>query len=194
MKFELLADLDDQPNEATIQFDACEELRAVNLRGTGFAARDVEVRTLTAKVGGVVPTAEINVSSLAGFLLAIPQLPGADASRKTGTTSPLSCCTTIAVVPPRQQMPCGRPSRRTSTGRFAHRSTTCSRTSLARVIRAGNQPSHMPHGHTEVIGDLMDVQQPRQLDRAGAPWRPSRFRRVRSNCGWMAIGVPRPTR
>ncbi len=70
VKFELLADLDDQPNEATVQFDACESLGAVNLRGTGFAARDVEVRTLTANVGGVVLTAEINVSGLAGFLLA----------------------------------------------------------------------------------------------------------------------------
>ncbi len=28
----------------------------------------------------------------------------------------------------------------------------------------GNQPSHMPDAHSEVIGDLMDVQQPRQLD------------------------------
>jgi hypothetical protein len=70
VKFELLADLDDQPNEATLEFAACEKLGAVNLRGTGFAARDVQVRTLTAKVGGVVLTAEINVSGLAGFLLA----------------------------------------------------------------------------------------------------------------------------
>lgn len=70
VKFELLADLDDQPNEATVQFDACDNLGAVNLRGTGFAARDVEVRTLTAKVGGVALTAEVNVSGLAGFLLA----------------------------------------------------------------------------------------------------------------------------
>jgi hypothetical protein len=69
-KFELLADLDDQPNEAIVRFNACENLGAVNLRGTGFAARDVHVRTLTAKVGGDVLTAEINVSGLAGFLLA----------------------------------------------------------------------------------------------------------------------------
>lgn len=70
VKFELLADLDDQPNEATVRFDACESLGAVNLRGTGFAARDVEVRELKSKVGGVEFTAEINVSGLAGFLLA----------------------------------------------------------------------------------------------------------------------------
>lgn len=70
VKFELLADLDDQPNQAIVQFDACENLGAVNLRGTGFAARDVEVRVLTSRVGGVELTAEVNVSSLAGFLLA----------------------------------------------------------------------------------------------------------------------------
>lgn len=40
-----------------------------NLRGTGFAARDVEVRTLRARVG-VEQSAEINVTGLAGFLLA----------------------------------------------------------------------------------------------------------------------------
>lgn len=70
VKFELLADLDDQPNEATLKFDACERLGAVNLRGTGLASRDIEVRTLTAKVGGVLLTAEVNVTGLAGFLLA----------------------------------------------------------------------------------------------------------------------------
>lgn len=70
VKFELLADLDDQPNQAIVQFDACERLGAVNLRGTGYAARDVEVRVLTSRVGSVELTAEVNVSGLAGFLLA----------------------------------------------------------------------------------------------------------------------------
>lgn len=42
----------------------------MNLRGTGFASRDVEVRELTARVGGVEQVAEVNVSGLAGFLLA----------------------------------------------------------------------------------------------------------------------------
>ena len=49
MKFELLADIDIEPNEAVVRFDACEQLGAVNLRGTGFASRDVEARELTAK-------------------------------------------------------------------------------------------------------------------------------------------------
>lgn len=36
IKFELLADLDDQPNEAVVEFDDCDELGAINVRGTGF--------------------------------------------------------------------------------------------------------------------------------------------------------------
>jgi hypothetical protein len=70
VRFELLADLDDQPNEATFLFDGCEQLGAVNLRGTGFAARDWEVRELSATIGGDLYIVEVNVSGLAGFLLA----------------------------------------------------------------------------------------------------------------------------
>lgn len=46
MKSELLADLATQPAETMISFDDSNELGAMNLRGTGFAARDVEVRQL----------------------------------------------------------------------------------------------------------------------------------------------------
>lgn len=70
VRFELLADLDDQPEGATVRFDACKDLGAANLRGTGFAARDVEIRQVTSKIGGVLHTVEVNVSGLAGFLLA----------------------------------------------------------------------------------------------------------------------------
>lgn len=70
IKFELLADLEDQPAEATIRFDRCENLGAVNLRGTSYATRDTEVRVLTAMDQGVRRTAEVNVAGLAGFLLA----------------------------------------------------------------------------------------------------------------------------
>lgn len=70
VKFELLADLPDQAAGAEIVFDGCESLGAANLRGTGFAARDVEVRQLRARVQGVVQVAEVQVSGLAGFLLA----------------------------------------------------------------------------------------------------------------------------
>jgi hypothetical protein len=69
-RFELLADLDDAPNEATVKFHDSKDLGAVNLRGTGYASRDVEVRELSSKVGGELLTVEANVSGLAGFLLA----------------------------------------------------------------------------------------------------------------------------
>ena len=70
VKFELLADLDDQAALSTIAFEACDHLGAANLRGTGVAARDVEVRTLRARIGGVDHVVEVNVTGLAGFLLA----------------------------------------------------------------------------------------------------------------------------
>lgn len=70
VKFELLADLDSEANEATLHFDDCERLGAVNLRGTRYATQDVESRTLTAKVGDDRRSVEINVTGVAGFLLA----------------------------------------------------------------------------------------------------------------------------
>ena len=70
VKFELLADLHNAPASATIKFDECENLGAINLRGTGFASRDTEVRDLSARVGGVVYNTQVNVAGLAGFLLA----------------------------------------------------------------------------------------------------------------------------
>jgi len=70
VKFELLADLNNEPADRVIQFQDCEHLGAVNLRGTGFASRDVEVRPLRARIGGVAYQVEVNVTGLAGFLLA----------------------------------------------------------------------------------------------------------------------------
>ena len=70
IKFELLADLDEERAGVTVVFDGCEALGAANLRGTGFAVRDIEVHRLRVRVGGVVQEAEINVTGLAGFLLA----------------------------------------------------------------------------------------------------------------------------
>lgn len=70
VRFELLADLEDQPEGVTVTFDECDDLGAANLRGTGYASRDVEIRQVTSKIGGVVHTVEVNVSGLAGFLLA----------------------------------------------------------------------------------------------------------------------------
>jgi hypothetical protein len=70
VKFELLADLDNEPAGSTITFEGCDRLGAVNLRGTRFASRDVEVRELRAKIAGDLRVAEVNVTGIAGFLLA----------------------------------------------------------------------------------------------------------------------------
>jgi len=67
--FELLADLDDQP-AGDFTFDAAPALGAANLRGTGFAARDVELRALRARVGDRWVDVEVRMAGLAGFLLA----------------------------------------------------------------------------------------------------------------------------
>jgi hypothetical protein len=45
-------------------------LGAANLRGTGYATRDVEVRTLTARIRGDQRPVDVNATGLAGFLLA----------------------------------------------------------------------------------------------------------------------------
>jgi hypothetical protein len=70
VKFELLADLEDVPAEAQIRFDGCSELGAVNLRGTGYAARDVEERTLRGDVDGTEVVVTLLTTGLAGYPLA----------------------------------------------------------------------------------------------------------------------------
>jgi len=80
VRFELLADLDHAPNQATVKFDDSKDLGAVNLRGTGYASRDIEVRELSSKVGGDLLTVEVNVTGLAGFLLA--KIAAANSRRK----------------------------------------------------------------------------------------------------------------
>ena len=70
VKFELLADLDDKPNNATVEFTGCAKLGAANLRGTGYAARDTVIQKLQANDHGTRREVEINVAGLAGFLLA----------------------------------------------------------------------------------------------------------------------------
>jgi len=70
IKFELLADLDTAPQNATVVFAGSGQLGAANLRGTGFATKDIEIRTLSANDHGRHLTVEVNVTGLAGFLLA----------------------------------------------------------------------------------------------------------------------------
>ncbi len=70
IRFELLADLDDQPEGATVIFDECDDLGAANLRGTGQAVKGIEVREVASRIGGVTHTVQVNFAGLGGFLLA----------------------------------------------------------------------------------------------------------------------------
>lgn len=70
VKFELLADLDGEPAGAVVHFDECDVLGAVNVRGTGFAARDYLSLTLRSRIGGVDYEVGVNVTGIAGFLIA----------------------------------------------------------------------------------------------------------------------------
>lgn len=70
VKFELLVDDDRARSGEILVFDECDALGAVNLPGTGFASRDIAVRVLSARVGDRMRRIEINVTGLAGFLLA----------------------------------------------------------------------------------------------------------------------------
>lgn len=70
VKFELLADLETAPAGSSVRFDGCESLGGANLRGTGFASRDVTTRQLRARIGGVEHVAEVHVAGLASFMLA----------------------------------------------------------------------------------------------------------------------------
>ncbi len=81
VKFELLADYSGREEGATIKFNECKNLGALNLRGTGFASRDIEVRELNARIGEVDHHVYVNVSGLAGFLLA--KVVAAYESRRT---------------------------------------------------------------------------------------------------------------
>ncbi len=53
-----------------MRFDDCDAHGATNLRGTGFASKDVTERAITATDCGVLRTAVIDVTGLGGFLMA----------------------------------------------------------------------------------------------------------------------------
>ena len=97
VKFELLADFDDKPAEVVVEFEGCDQLGAVNLRGTGFAAEDFVAQPLAARIGGVVYEVQVNVAGIAGFLLAKSAAAHGGGCRRTGTTSPSSSSTTTMV-------------------------------------------------------------------------------------------------
>jgi hypothetical protein len=70
VKIEFLADLDDVADHTTVSFDGCASLGAVNLRGTGFAAKDWALHTITSTVDDRMATVQLRVATLPAYLLA----------------------------------------------------------------------------------------------------------------------------
>lgn len=67
---EFLADLADIPNQQVVSFDDCESLGAVNLRGTGYASQDWEIRTITVALDGQETSVALRVATLPAYVLA----------------------------------------------------------------------------------------------------------------------------
>jgi hypothetical protein len=70
VRAEFLSDLDDVANHTAVTFDECQDLGALNLRGTGFAARHWGIRRLSTDIHGVTANAALRVAALPGYLLA----------------------------------------------------------------------------------------------------------------------------
>ena len=77
------------PSQAIIVFDDCDALGATNLRGTGFAARDIARRTLTGRLVGVRSAEDVNVAGRAGCLYA--KVAAARERRKAKDWYDLAC-------------------------------------------------------------------------------------------------------
>lgn len=70
VKIEFLCDLDDHPEGEVIRPAGCSELAAVNLRGTGYVARDWAWEKLTATLpSGEVVSVRVRFAGLEGYLL-----------------------------------------------------------------------------------------------------------------------------
>ena len=105
VRFELFADLHDQPTEATIEFDECQSLGAMNLRGIGYASDHIEVREFGARIGGVTHTVEVNVAGSLDSCSPRQRPRTHDEAPRTGTTSRLcSSTTTLAESQKRRSM------------------------------------------------------------------------------------------
>ncbi|MBW4078642.1 MAG: hypothetical protein HIU84_09085 [Acidobacteria bacterium] len=70
VKIEFLADLAQEQNHSIIKFDDCASLGATNLRGTGYASRDWELRSISSELGAGLTTVDVRVATLAAYLLA----------------------------------------------------------------------------------------------------------------------------
>jgi hypothetical protein len=69
-KVEFLCDLDDEPAESLVTFRGAKTLGAVNLRGTGYAARDWNFHNLSATIDDRLVSARVRFAALAGYLVA----------------------------------------------------------------------------------------------------------------------------
>lgn len=67
---EFLCDLDYEPAESLVMFSGAKMLGAVNLRGTGYAARDWTIHNLSATIHDRPVAAQVRFAALAGYLLA----------------------------------------------------------------------------------------------------------------------------
>ena len=70
VRIEFLCDLEDQPADVTISLPGCRRLRAANLRGTGFVARDWVEESIERVVDGETVTYQARFAGLEGYLLA----------------------------------------------------------------------------------------------------------------------------
>lgn len=70
VKIEFLCDLEYEPAESLVTFTRAKTLGAINLRGTGYAARDWILRELTASIDGHNLSARVRFAALAGYLIA----------------------------------------------------------------------------------------------------------------------------
>lgn len=70
VKIEFLCDLEDQPEGVTVSLPGCNRLRAANLRGTGFVARDWVEEPIERLVDGESVIYQARFAGLEGYLLA----------------------------------------------------------------------------------------------------------------------------
>lgn len=119
VRVEFLCELQDQPERHVLRLRGCEQLSAINLRGTGFVARDSVSRSLASAAGE--PPIAVRFAGLSGYVLARPA-PRVSAGSPRATTI-LSTCwrTTMSMM--------GRGGRRgrSAAVRLQRRSTASSR-------------------------------------------------------------------
>jgi hypothetical protein len=70
VKVEFLCDLEDQPAATTILLPGCTRVKAANLRGTGFVARDWVEETIERTVDGETAVRRARFAGLQGYLMA----------------------------------------------------------------------------------------------------------------------------